>query len=382
MIITSLITEYNPFHNGHIHHIEASRRLTGADVMIAVMSGNFTQRGEIAVADKFTRAEAAIKHVDLVVELPLYNAVSFADDFALGGVHIASLLGSSNIVFGSESGDIDDLKHVYSKLKDNDIQDEMNTLMKKGYSYPRALNEAIGGDIFKGANNTLGLSYIRAIDILDAQIEPLTIPRLGNRFSDEKLSLSRFSSATSLRKALIENRLEESIRYMPESLARSIAGTSPLSNEVIFDTLKAIIARSSHAELRNIYMMTEGLEYRIKSKIRQHTTYEDFIHDIKTKRYTRTRLNRLMISILLNITDEKMKAYTPPQAVRVLAMNKTGQKYLKQLPENIEIITNVNSKNRDPIKPEIAATDIYNVFSKSDRNDFNTPVIIAGHTFP
>src|SRR5690625_3717725 len=97
MIITSLITEYNPFHNGHIHHIEASRRLTGADVVIAIMSGNFTQRGEIAITDKFTRAEAAVRHVDLVVELPLYNAVSYADDFAVGGVHAAGLLGSTNI---------------------------------------------------------------------------------------------------------------------------------------------------------------------------------------------------------------------------------------------------------------------------------------------
>lgn len=136
MIITSLITEYNPFHNGHIHHIEASRRLTGADVVIAIMSGNFTQRGEIAVTDKFTRAEAAIRHVDLVVELPLLNAISFADDFAMGGVHIAELLGSDHIVFGSESGDINALKEVHSKLKDSDIKSRMETYMKKGYSYP------------------------------------------------------------------------------------------------------------------------------------------------------------------------------------------------------------------------------------------------------
>ncbi|WP_411843990.1 nucleotidyltransferase [Salinicoccus sp. HZC-1] len=377
MIITSLITEYNPFHNGHIHHIEASRRMTGADVVIAVMSGNFTQRGEIAVTDKFTRAEAAVKHVDLVVELPVFNAVSFADDFALGGIHIAELLGSTNIVFGSESGDIQDLERVYTQLKDTDIQHEMNELMKEGYSYPRAVNKAIGGEVFKGSNNTLGLSYIKAIDSLNSQIKPLTIQRLGNQYSDEHLSESRFSSATSLRKALVENRLEEAVRYMPELLARNILANTPLSNEKIFDTLKVIIDRSDHAELREIYMMTEGLEYRIKSKIRYHNSYETFINDVKTKRYTRTRLNRLMISILLNIKAEKMKNYTPTDAVRVLAMNKTGQKYLKSLPDSLEIITNVNSKNRNFIQREIAATDIYNVFAKSDRNDFNTPVFIS-----
>lgn len=382
MIITSLITEYNPFHNGHIHHIEASRRLTGADVVIAIMSGNFTQRGEIAVTDKFTRAEAAIKHVDLVVELPLYNAVSFADDFALGAVHIAKLLGSTNIVFGSESGDIEDLKLVYGKLKDTDIQTQMNELMKKGYSYPRAVNASIGGDVFKGANNTLGLSYIRAIDALNAPIEPLTISRLGNRFNDDTLSETRFSSATSLRRALVEKMPEEAMRYMPEQLARHIAADTPLTNDVIFDTLKIIINRCSHSELREIYMMREGLEYRIKDKIRYHDSYDSFINEIKTKRYTRTRLNRLMISILLNITEYKMKSYMLPDAVRILAMNETGQKYLKQLPDDIEVITNVNSKNRNPIQAEIAATDIYNVFSKSERDDFNTPVIIAGQTSP
>lgn len=382
MIITSLITEYNPFHNGHIHHIEASRRLTGADVVIAIMSGNFTQRGEIAIADKFTRAEAAVKHVDLVVELPLYNAVSYADDFAVGGVHTAALLGSTNIVFGSESGDIEDLHHVYTKLRDNDIQRTMTALMKEGYSYPRAVDEAIGSDLFSGSNNILGLSYIRAIDALGADIEPLTIPRLGNRFDDENLSESRFSSATSLRKALMEGRLTEAARYMPKTLAGEIANGTPLSNANIFNTLKIIISRMSHEELRRIYMMTEGLEHRIKDRIRHHNSYGSFINDVKTKRYTRTRLNRLMISILLNITKDKMKDYDLPHAIRVLAMNRTGQEYLRQLPKGLEIITNVNSKNRNSVMPEIAATDIYNVFSGSDRDDFNTPVIIAGRTSP
>src|SRR5699024_9094961 len=377
MIITSLITEYNPFHNGHIHHIEASRRLTGADVVIAIMSGNFTQRGEIAIADKFTRAEAAVKHVDLVVELPLYNAVSYADDFALGGVHTAALLGSTNIVFGSESGDIEDLHHVYTKLRDNDIQRTMTALMKEGYSYPRAVDEAIGSDLFSGSNNILGLSYIRAIDALGADIEPLTIPRLGNRFDDENLSESRFSSATSLRKALMEGRLTEAARYMPKTLVGEIANGTPLSNANIFNTLKIIISRMSHEELRRIYMMTEGLEHRIKDRIRHHNSYGSFINDVKTKRYTRTRLNRLMISILLNITKVKMKDYDLPHAIRVLAMNRTGQEYLRQLPKGLEIITNVNSKNRNSVMPEIAATDIYNVFSGSDRDDFNTTVIIA-----
>lgn len=377
MIITSLITEYNPFHNGHIHHIEASRRLTGADVVIAVMSGNFTQRGEIAVADKFTRAQAAIKHVDLVVELPMPWAISFADDFAHGAVYMADLLGSDHIVFGSESGDIDALQHTYQKLKEQDIKEKMEAFMKAGYSYPRAINQAIGSDIFAGSNNTLGLSYLRAIDTLGADITPLTIPRLGNQYNETTLSESRFSSATSLRQAIQEGRIEEASHYMPEELARLIHAHGPLSNEVLFDTLKLLIQRSTPASLRDIYMMTEGIEHRLLAKIRNHRSYGTFLADVKTKRYTMTRLNRLMIYILLNITKSQIAALKMPEAVRVLAMNRIGQAFLKTLPEDLEVITNVNSRNSALIQNDIIATDIHNIYSGSSRNDFNTPVIIA-----
>lgn len=377
MIITSLITEYNPFHNGHIHHIEASRGLTGADVVIAIMSGSFTQRGEIAVIDKFTRAEAAIRHVDLVVELPLLNAISFADDFAMGGVHIAELLGSDHIVFGSESGDINALKEAHSKLKDSDIKSRMETYMKKGYSYPRAINASIRSDLFGGANNTLGLAYIRAIEGLGSDIVPLTIPRLGNRYSETTLSQSRFSSATSLREALREGRVEEASKYMPRELAGIINAAGPLSNEALFATLKLLIQRSSAEDLRRIYMMTEGIEHRLLAKIRDHHSYSAFIGSVKTKRYTWTRLNRLMLYILLDITQSRMEGHVMKDAVRVLAMNRTGQSFLKTLPEDLPVITNVNSTNRHHVEDEIMATDIHNIFSRSQRNDYNTPVIIA-----
>ena len=119
MNVTSLITEYNPFHNGHIYHINESRKVSDADIVIAVMSGNFTQRGEAAITNKFIRAAHAVKHVDLVVELPLKNSISFADDFALGGVRIAELLKSTHLVFGSESGDITALKQLYNDSRDN-----------------------------------------------------------------------------------------------------------------------------------------------------------------------------------------------------------------------------------------------------------------------
>src|SRR5699024_3635347 len=175
MKVTSLITEYNPFHNGHIYHINESCKVAGADIVIAVMSGNFTQRGEAAITNKFIRAAHAVKHVDLVVELPLKNSISFADDFALGGVRIAELLGSTHRVFGSESGDISALKQLYTDSRDNVNKDELSGLIKKGYSHPRALSKLLGSDDISGSNNILGLSYIRALETLDSRITPMTI---------------------------------------------------------------------------------------------------------------------------------------------------------------------------------------------------------------
>lgn len=379
MNVTSLITEYNPFHNGHIYHINESRKVSDADIVIAVMSGNFTQRGEAAITNKFIRAAHAVKHVDLVVELPLKNSISFADDFALGGVRIAELLKSTHLVFGSESGDITALKQLYTDSRDNVSKDELSALIKQGYSHPRALSELLEGDDISGSNNILGLSYIRAIEALGSRITPLTIKRQSNRYNEPDLSAGTFSSATSIRNNITAGSLEAVKAFMPPELAEEIFKNKTVSNADFFQTLKVIITHKSPGELREIYMMTEGLENRLKSNIRGADTYDDFMHRIKTKRYTWTRLNRLMACILLNITYNDMAAHDVKNinAVRVLAMNSTGREYLKTLKDtDVQIITNVNKENSHHIRDEIMATDVYNISQNSAQNDFNTPVII------
>lgn len=379
MNVTSLITEYNPFHNGHIYHINESRKVSDADIVIAVMSGNFTQRGEAAITNKFIRAAHAVKHVDLVVELPLKNSISFADDFALGGVRIAELLKSTHLVFGSESGDITALKQLYTDRRDNVSKDELSALIKQGYSHPRALSELLEGDDISGSNNILGLSYIRAIEALGSRITPLTIKRQSNRYNEPDLSAGTFSSATSIRNNITAGSLEAVKAFMPPELAEEIFKNKTVSNADFFQTLKVIITHKSPGELREIYMMTEGLENRLKSNIRGADTYDDFMHRIKTKRYTWTRLNRLMACILLNITYNDMAAHDVKNinAVRVLAMNSAGREYLKTLKDtDVQIITNVNKENSHHIRDEIMATDVYNISQNSAQNDFNTPVII------
>lgn len=374
MIINALITEYNPFHNGHIYHIEESRKLTQPDVTIAIMSGPFTQRGEIAITDKFTRAAEVIKHVDLVVELPLYHAISYADDFGAGAVQIADKLQASNIIFGSESGSIATLENVLDALADESTDARVKKFMQDGYTYARATSEALGHDVLS-SNNILGLSYMKAIREHAPHITPLTIKRSGNQYNDPELSAQRFSSATSIRSAILAGDTERARPFMPESLLDNI--TRPTDNNALFAILKTIILTHTPSSLRTIYTMDEGLEHRIIANIRKANAYDEFLHTIKTKRYTRTRLNRLMMYILLNITTEKFHAYNIPDAVRVLAMNKVGQKYLHTIKDTVTIATNINKQNAHHFAPEIMATDIYNTITGAKQNDFNTPVIIS-----
>lgn len=376
MKILALITEYNPFHNGHIYHIEQAKELTKPDVTVAIMSGNFTQRGEIAITDKFTRTEAALEHVDLVAELPLLNAVSSADDFARGGMHIADKLGATDLVFGSESGSIDSLISAARESKLLEDSPEFHKLLKQGYSYPRAVSALAHNTFLSSPNDTLGIAYINALNDLKSSIRPDTIKRIGNKYSDAALSSTEFSSATSLRAALFSGNNEKAGNFMPESLIDKMTAGHLASNEDFFLTLKTLILTRSPEDLRKIYMMTEGLEYRLKDKIKKADSYAEFLSAVKTKRYTWTRLSRLMISILLNITDEVMKQYKLTDSVRILGMTKNGQQYLKSLGP-AEIITNVNKKNRSLVSHEVTATEVYNTFTGCRKNDFNTPVIIV-----
>ena len=376
MKILALITEYNPFHNGHIYHIEKAKELVKPDVTVAIMSGSFTQRGEIAVTDKFTRTRAALCHVDLVAELPFLNAVSSADDFARGGVHIANQLQATHLVFGSESGDINALLNAAHESRLLENSSEFNDLLKQGYSYPRAMSTLAESTLLASPNDTLGIAYINAVHESRSSITPGTIKRIGNNYSDASLSSTEFSSATSLRAALFGGDTKEAAKFMPESLISQMMSGHLASNEDFYQTLKTVILTRSPEELKSIYMMTEGLEHRLKDKVRSADSYAEFLSSVKTKRYTWTRLSRLMISILLNITNDVMAEHTLSDTVRILGMTGQGRKYLKSL-DSVNIITNVNKKNRGLVSHEVTATEVYNTFTGSKKNDFNTPVIIV-----
>lgn len=287
---------------------------------------------------------------------------------------MAMELGTTDICFGSESGDIFAFKEALKNEQEID-QDELKELIKSGMSYPRAIETLTDNSLLSEPNNTLGISYMKAIETLGANITPHTIKRKGSGFHDVHNDLQEFQSATGLRKLLKDKDQETLEKYMPYRLARKIIERGVVDNETMFETLKAILLRSTEDELKSIYMMTEGLENRLIEYIKQADTYAEFLTLIKTKRYTWTRLSRLLIYVLLNITKLDVSERELPTAVRVLAMNVTGQYYLSTLKDKL-IFTNINKKSSQYFKDEIKATEIYNTLTGTTMNDFNTPVII------
>ncbi|TDL98784.1 nucleotidyltransferase [Macrococcus brunensis] len=347
----AIIAEYNPYHNGHQYHAEMARAKSHADIVIAIMSGQFTQRGEPAIFSKFARAESALNGCDLVVELPQFYAMSYADDFAYGGVKTAQILRADALAFGAECDDLDLLKAEANRVREADI--------KSGRSYAVMM----GDETFSQPNNILAMQYIKAADPM---LDLIPIKRIQNHYHDTELT-GRIASATAIRKAISAG------HDFSESVPASIDTALAVSWEDFFPLLKYKILSHTPEELRNIYMMTEGLENRLKSSIDNSHDFSSYMQTIKTKRYTYTRLQRLLAYTLLNIKEGQ-----PITDIRVLAMNDKGRAYIKGIPH---LHTNINKKNASLFAMEIRATQIYNLISGDKRNDFNTPVIYQRTSF-
>lgn len=378
----ALITEYNPFHNGHIYHAESSKQLTESEVTIAIMSGSFTMRGEPAILNKFKRAEMAIQHVDIVIELPLIYAISSGEMFAQGGVNIAEQLQCDALSFGSESGDVAQIKQTIKQIEQLKNSDDYKKLLKDGKSHPRIISELINDSaLLSGSNNLLAIEYVKHIIDNQLSIEPVTIQRKDNLYLDAELNRNtHISSATSIRNAYFND--EEHYKLsVPETTANILNQNKGLNWEDFYPMLKWTILRSTHEELRNIYMMTEGLEYKLKKEIQKSNSFNDFVSRIKSKRYTWTRIQRLLTATLLNIKASDVHDYTP-SAIRVLAMSHKGQAYIKEIKDEtpLPIITNVNKKSAEYFKNEIRATELYQHISGQSETDFNQPVYIKNHT--
>ncbi len=351
-----IIAEYNPFHKGHHYQIEQIRKQTDADVIVVVMSGNFVQRGEPAIENKWHRAKMALENgADLILELPTLSSTQATDWFAAGGVGILHVAKCQEIAFGVEDTSIDyqvafeEWNTLQTRIKEHVTNDEMKSL-----TYANRLSliskETFGKHsplyrLMQQPNQQLGFAYVKEVLSKNVPMDYLTIERKGNGHLDTEIQEVQFASGTALRKQLLKvdrtHQLYSQLPYLTE-----VSSDEYRNNwEQYWTLLKYQLERSSVEELRTIYQMDEGIEYRFKKLLPQASSFYEFIQLLKNKRWTWAKLQRLCIYVLLGITKEQVEQHfetiREPKEVTVLGFNETGRAYLKTLrEEETNFITN------------------------------------------
>ncbi len=387
MNVCGIVTEYNPMHLGHEYQINQAKEITHADGTILIMSGNFVQRGEPALIDKYSRAKAAVKTgIDLVIELPTYFATASAEYFSTYALRLLNETGIvTHLNFGSESGEIEDLKAIADILYDEPLGYSvlLNDFLKEGLSYPKAREKALilfnnNHNIMDPSllsaietpNNILGIEYIKAIKRMNSTIKPTTIKRIGATYHDDNSEVA-IPSATSIRKHLLDsNNLEDLKIKVPkasyEVISKTIQqGTAPIFVQDIYHQLKHQLLVASPSSIASIMDVSEGMENRILKALDTTHDYDSFMEALLTKRYTKTRIARALLHIYLNHTKEKFNQYYKDMSpyLKVLAMNSNGQKLIKAIKkanEDLPIIVNNRQgyKLLDPLQKECYLADL------------------------
>lgn len=337
MKISGIICEYNPLHNGHLYHLDRVRE-NGADGIVAVMSGNFVQRGDAAILDKFTRANLAIQGgVDLVIELPVPYALAPAENFAMGGVALLTALGNvQELSFGSESGDI----HLLSQAAQacyvckTEYADVLDDFLRSGYSYPEVLSQMVGqlygtdtAAVLREPNNTLAIAYLNAIEELNSPLRPMTIQRRGAGHNSPQPSADGTASATYIRQYFAEG--GDCRRMMPSFAWHALREAEMAGHVGSLQNLERLILYKLRTtdpdEMHDIAEIGQGLEYRLY-KAKRSSSLEELLQTIQTKRYPMARLRRILLHILLDIHTSDMQKL-PPYG-RILAFNDIGRQIL------------------------------------------------------
>jgi len=316
-----IVVEYNPFHNGHLIHIEKSREQSGCECLIAVMSGNYVQRGEFAIADKWQRTECALEHgVDLVVELPLILTLQSATVFGENSAGLLKLLGVDHIAFGSETANLEELQKIASlPVNVNYLKERM----RKGESYPKAYG-LLSDSVYP--NDRLAICYLRAL--LDSDVKPLAIKRNDNA-NDEMIDT--VCSARAIRKAVLNG--QDYHNSTPMEIR------SPVCNADLWPYLRRLLIMSDRESLEKIFLVREGIEKMLKDNAEKYENYEDFLRASISKRYTRGRIQRTLMQIVLGNKKEEVSALSFPGYLRVLGFNATGRQFLKEYEGPGKVIT-------------------------------------------
>ena len=335
--VIGLIVEYNPFHNGHLHHIQEIDRFFEDNIKIAVMSGDYVQRGEPSLINKFEKTKIALSQgVDIVIELPAFYSTQSAEIFAKGSINLLNKLSCSHIVFGSESNDLEKLKRIATISMTKEFELSLREFLAEGLSYPTAFSKALFDEKL-GSNDILALEYLKAIKAINPKIEAYCIKREKTGYYDDEKD--NFASATHIRKILLdynkkkEDKLNKIKNLVPEFsykiLEENFGVFSCLSD--FYDLIKYNIIKN-HSELKNIQDLEIGLENRLYKYSLENLSFEDFFNEVLTKRITISRLQRILLHSLFGLTEtitEKVKNKIP--FVKILGFSARGQKYLNYL---------------------------------------------------
>ncbi|MBQ8181614.1 MAG: nucleotidyltransferase family protein [Ruminococcus sp.] len=397
MKISGIICEYNPFHNGHLYHIRETRK-NGTTHIAAVMSGNFVQRGDTAYMDKLERARLAVRSgADLVIELPVQYSLSSAEKFAEGAVYLLDSLGVvDEISFGSECGSVEKLFEAMEtiELTASLHEKDIRQIMEKGYTYPRALSSVINGKspeiagIITSPNNMLAIEYLRALKKFDSSVKPFTIRR-AYASHDGITHENGFASASFMREQLAEfNDASAISEYTTPLWADAIANAIRNGTTASMQRLERIMLyklRSTTAdEIECISDVGQGLENRIYGA-RMAGSLEELLFTVKTKRYTMSRIRRIMLCLLLGITKDDMKQL--PAYGRILAFNERGKEILAKAKNSTKIpfstsiakLSQLNETAERFAELEIRASDVYGLAMEtvtSAQKDYRAKIMI------
>jgi predicted nucleotidyltransferase len=434
MKVAGIITEYNPFHNGHKFHIEEARRVTGADYIIAVMSGNFVQRGTPAIIDKYSRTMMALNNgVDIVLELPVCYATGSAEYFAMGAVALLSKLGVvDSLCFGSECGDITLMEETAGLLlKAPKVFDEtLLSYVKEGYTYPAARTKAaeqiyhMAGDqdafakvseLLSEPNNILGLEYVKALNKLSSSIKPVTIQRQSAHYHDNRLGdqkpeatpLSQYlqvneeyddttdsviSSATAIRGTLqatenifgiapVRSSVPEDVY---EKLTAEYCKSYPITEEDFSQIIKYKLLMENSQSLTEYVDITADLADRMSNIRDTYLSISELSKQLKTRNVTLTRINRALMHLLLNIRDTSLREYTRNGYVfyaRVLGTRRNATHLLRRITAlgNIPVVTKITKANNqlEPLGKQMLSEDIFatHLYNQTVYEKYNTPLL-------
>ena len=370
--VLGIIAEYNPFHNGHMYHLQKAKEQSGAQYCICVMSGNFVQRGNTSIVNKWKKAEIALLNgVDLVIELPTIYSVASAEGFSLGAIKLLNNLKIVDAIsFGTETSDFAALNNISSIVNEEPMKYKsiLNSELKKGLSFPKARENALMlylndnkryDNILNTPNNILAIEYLKALKKIKSTIQPIPVKREKVYYNDNVI-VDEFASATAIRKLLKNEEFSEIRKVVPKSTYQILKKETELGN-VVLDLSryeKEIIynlRRMTVSEIAELPDVNEGLEHSLKNAANYSNDITNLINIVKTKRYTVTRIQRILICALLGITkrDVGMAKKAEPY-IRVLGFNEKGK----------ELISRINKQN-----PK--ATVITSVKKFQDKNNNN-----------